>query len=228
MIDIEKKLAALEALYRIYETFDSGTEAVCRKGCACCCTARVTMTTLEGYHIAAHLGLHGKETLFDEVKRNTAPNRFIPKTTTNGLAATCLHGKAPPAEASAKDAGNCPALEENRCRLYPVRPLSCRTMVSRTDCAATGFADMDDFSVTVATVLMQYVEHLDADGCSGNFSDVMLAFASTANRQFYREGLFPCAEHGLVENRRIPALMIPPEYRRRIAPLLEKIRGIRV
>jgi hypothetical protein len=157
-----------------------------------------------------------------------AANRFRPRTTTNDLAEICLAGGDPPAEALEGNAGTCPLLDEARCPVYPVRPLACRTMRSRADCAVTGFADMDDFSVTVSTVMMQYVEHIDADGCSGNFADIMSLFASAANRAFYAEGELPCTENGLVNNRPIPALIIPPEHRRRIRPLLERIAQIRV
>jgi hypothetical protein len=101
-------------------------------------------------------------------------------------------------------------------------------MVSRIDCATAGFADMDDFTVTVSTVLMQYVEHIDTAGCSGNLADVLLALASPANRTYHRQGVLSCAENGLVKNRPIPALMIPPEHRNRIRPLLAAISQIRL
>jgi Fe-S-cluster containining protein len=225
---IEQKMAALEALYRIEEEFGKRLDTVCRQGCACCCTARVTMTTLEGYRIAAYLQRRGEEERFWQIRKELAANRFVPRTTTNGLVEICLAGEDPPAEAVDGDAGTCPLLEEDRCPLYPVRPLVCRTMRSRTDCAATGYADMDDFSVTVSTVLMQYVEHIDAGGCSGNLADIMGLFSSAANRAVYAEGGLPCTGSGLVNNRPIPALMIPPEHRKRIQPLLEQIARIRV
>jgi len=227
-MNIEQKVAALRALYRIEEAFGKSLDTVCREGCACCCTARVAMTTLEGYHITAYIKRRGEDARFAQIRKRMTAQRFRPRTTTNGLVDICLAGGDPPAEFLEGDAGTCPLLEESRCPGYPVRPLACRTMRSRTDCAATGFADMDDFSVTVSTVLMQYVEHIDADGCSGNFADIMGLFASEANRAYYVEGGLPCTENGLVINRPIPALMIPPEHRRRIQPLLEQIARIRV
>jgi hypothetical protein len=227
-MNIEQKVAALQALYRIEEEFGKSLATVCREGCACCCTARVAMTTLEGYHIAVYIERRGEDARFAQIRRRMASNRFRPRTTTNGLVEICLAGGDPPAEALESDAGTCPLLERARCPLYPVRPLACRTMRSRTDCAATGFADMDDFSVTVSSVLMQYVEHIDADGCSGNFADIMGLFASGANRVFYAEGALGCIENGLAKNRPIPVLMIPPEHRQRIRPLLEQIARIRI
>ncbi len=218
----------LEAIYRIEEDFGRGVEPVCRPGCAACCTARVTMTTLEGALITSHLARSGETQLLEKIRRRGDQDRFIPKITTNQLAAICLRGEEPPTEEMAEAPGTCPLLEGDRCTIYPVRPLACRTMISRVDCADTGFADMDDFSVTVSTVLMQYVEHIDADGCSGNFADVMLCLSSPANRTFYRQGALSCPENGLLRNRPIPALMIPPEHRERIRPLLEAVSKIRL
>ncbi|MGD8368953.1 MAG: YkgJ family cysteine cluster protein [Desulfobacterales bacterium] len=223
-----KKQSILEAIYRIEETFSRGVEPVCKPGCASCCTARVTMTTLEGAFIASYLARLGENRLLEQIRRSRDPNRFFPKITTNRLAEICLRGEEAPAEEMAETLGTCPLLEADRCAIYPVRPLACRTMVSRIDCAASGFADMDDFSVTVSTVLMQYVEHIDADGCSGNFADVLLCLSSPANRTFYRQGALSCPENGLIKNRPIPALMIPPEHRERIRPLLETISKIRL
>lgn len=224
-----KKLAMLEAIYRVEETFVRGLEPVCKPGCASCCTARVTMTTLEGELIASHLARIGESRLLERVCRSRDHdfNRFIPQLTTNRLAEICLRGEAPPTEPMADSPGTCPLLKADRCTIYPVRPLACRTMVSRVDCAATGFADMDDFSVTVSTVLMQYVEHIDADGCSGNFADVLVCLSSPAHRTFYRQDALSCPENGLVQNRPIPALMIPPEHRQRIRPLLGAVAQIR-
>lgn len=224
-----KKLAMLEAIYRVEETFVRGLEPVCKPGCASCCTARVTMTTLEGELIASHLARIGESRLLERVcrSRDRDFDRFIPQLTTNRLAEICLRGEAPPTEPMAESPGTCPLLEADRCTIYPVRPLACRTMVSRVDCAATGFADMDDFSVTVSTVLMQYVEHIDADGCSGNFADVLVCLSSPTRRTFYRQDALSCPENGLVKNRPIPALMIPPEHRQRIRPLLAAVAKIR-
>jgi len=224
-----KKLAMLEAIYRVEETFVRGLEPVCKPGCASCCTARVTMTTLEGELIASHLARIGEGRLLERVRRSRdrSTERFIPKITTNRLAEICLRGEEIPAEKMADSPGTCPLLEKDRCTIYPVRPLACRTMVSRVDCTATGFADMDDFSVTVSTVLMQYVEHIDGDGCLGNFTDVLVCLSSPAHRTFYRQGALSCPENGLVQNRPIPALMIPPEHRQRIRPLLGAVAQIR-
>jgi hypothetical protein len=97
-------------------------------------------------------------------------------------------------------------------------------MISRRRCEDTGFADMEGFQVTVSTVFQQVVEHVDADGCTGNLVDVLLALTD--------EGLpkpvasADCRAGGLLSNRRLSVLMVPPEHRDRIAPLLAKLQSI--
>ena len=41
------------------------------------------------------------------------------------------------------------------------------------NCGETGSADIDDFTASVNTVFLQVIEHLDAEGCSGNLIDVL-------------------------------------------------------
>lgn len=98
-------------------------------------------------------------------------------------------------------------------------------MTSKTDCEKTGTADMDPFVMTVNTVLLQYIEHIDADGCSGNLVDGVLWLQSKKNQQRWLAGESIEQAPGLIPNRRVPALMIPPRHRRRIAGLLEKLRA---
>lgn len=49
------KLSALDQIYEIYDNFISGLEVACKRGCAHCCTTRVTLTTIEGYYIINQL-----------------------------------------------------------------------------------------------------------------------------------------------------------------------------
>jgi hypothetical protein len=46
-------------------------------------------------------------------------------------------------------------------------------MVSKRCCSETGFAEMDPVVMTVNDVFMQFIEHLDTGGFSGNFTDVL-------------------------------------------------------
>ncbi|MGD8723544.1 MAG: hypothetical protein PVG00_06400, partial [Desulfobacterales bacterium] len=90
------------------------------------------------------------------------------------------------------------------------------------------YADIDDFVLSVNTVLLQTIEHIDADGCSGNMLDVLEVMAGQENRQAYQEGQLNCASTGLIKNQSLKILMIPPEHRTRMEPILQSLRDIRI
>jgi hypothetical protein len=82
--------------------------------------------------------------------------------------------------------------------------------------------------LTVNDVLLQYLEHIDAKGYTGNFADVMRFLEADQNRQNYAAGRFGAAPAGLVANQPVFVLMIPPEHRERIEPQLNQLRSIHV
>ena len=87
---------------------------------------------------------------------------------------------------------------------------------------------MDPFILTVNDVFLQYLEHIDAQGYTGNFADVMKFLASDENRQEYVAGRLGAPPEDLVANQPVFVLMIPPEHRERVQPLMNQIRGIQV
>jgi len=87
---------------------------------------------------------------------------------------------------------------------------------------------MDPFILTVNDVFLQHLEHIDAQGFTGNFADVMQFFNSEENRKNYVTGQLGPAPQGLVANQPVFVLMIPPEHRERIQPLMAQIRSIQV
>jgi hypothetical protein len=101
-------------------------------------------------------------------------------------------------------------------------------MVSTRNCGETGFADMDPFVLAVNDVFLQYLEHIDAKGFTGNFADVMQFLSPDENRQKYAAGRLDAAPSGLVANQPVFVLMIPPEHRERIQYLLKQIRSIQM
>ncbi len=225
---LEKKIVALDRIYAAYDRFCATLDVACKKYCAQCCTSNVTLTTLEGYKIVDHLIAAGKLNIIDELKHTVATNRYQPQISTNRLAELYAAEAKVPEEEMAAEWEDCSLLTKNVCSIYNLRPFGCRCFVSRKNCAETGFADIDDFTASVNTVFLQTIEHLDADGCSGNLIDVLQAMESEENRQAYAKNRLKCETNGLIVNWSLKVLMIPPEHRSKMEPILEELRRIRI
>jgi len=217
------RLQQLETLYGLYEDITAELEVACAKGCADCCTRNVVLTTLEGYRLAEHLA-GDRPDIFDALRAEIESPRFIPKMTTNSLAQFCMEGREPPEESMAPAQTRCSILSKSECAAYPVRPFACRCMVSQIRCTDAGHAEMDDFTVTVNTVFLQFIEHIDTQGCSGNLVDILLCFESETDRRRYRLGRLGCPAPALVLNRPIPVLMVPLQHQMRLGPWIHSIR----
>lgn len=222
-MDLNSKLDILDKIYKVYDNFACNLDVACKKHCDTCCTRNVTLTTLEGYRIVDCFISEGKADLFDIIRKNLYKGRFQPCITTNRLAELSIAEKDIPDESSHYFQEECPILTDRQCPVYNVRPFGCRCFVSKHSCSGKGYAEVDEFILTVNNVLMQYIEHIDVEGCSGNFTDVLLYFESSEARRNYSEGLLNCAKNNLISNRSIPALMIPPEHQLKIQPILQAI-----
>lgn len=225
-MDIETKQQTLTLVYRLFENFYSSEKLACKRRCATCCTCNITLTTLEGYKIITHPDARLKSSLLKRVHANVHRKRFLPQITTNGIAQRCMTGKDIPDEDLDPEWGPCPLLSDQECSIYLIRPFGCRCMMSYTTCAETGYADIDDFTLTVANLFNQYIEHLDQDGLSGNLLDILLFFENNNYLELYTKGMIPAVSEGLIPNIPIPVLMIPPEHRQRIQPLLNALGNI--
>lgn len=227
-MDIKTKLAVLTILYSIYEDFVSSFTWACEKHCSLCCTRGVTLTTIEGYMILDHVVSKGKSDVLEKISAAASEKRFQPKITTNRLADLCVQGKDIPDEETGDKWGSCPLLVTDECPIYKVRPFACRCMVSSKDCHETGYADVDSFVISVNNLFFQTIENIDASGLSGNLIDVLLFLESEDNRKHYRGHDLERKGIELISNHPVTSLMIPPEHRVRIKPILEKIRRINV
>jgi hypothetical protein len=81
-----------------------------------------------------------------------------------------------------------------------------------------------EWVLTVNTLFMQAIEHLDRPGCFGNFSDVILAIA--AGGEVDHPATAGCGTFGLLANQPIPAFMIPPGHHARAVALVVEIQQV--
>ncbi len=225
-MDLNSKIAALDQIYRVYDEFVNRLDIACKKYCAGCCTRNVTLTSLEGYLIATRIISSGKSNLFENIESALPKKRFHPLTTTNRLADLCMKGENPPEEIHHDSNERCPLLKDNLCPIYPVRPFACRCLVSKKDCRKQGYAEVDPFVLSVNNLFLQVIEHVDFQGFSGNLIDVLNFMASKDNRHNYKKNTMEHPDTGLIPNLKITVLMIPPEHRFEITPILKALQTI--
>ncbi len=218
-------LNLLTRLYEIYgETVNQDQPThpswYCKKGCVSCCTCNVTLTTLEMAYLWDGLSLDQKGVLERGVAHFGASVRYRPQTTTNGLAALCMADEAIPEEENDPAWGRCPLLtKEGTCPIYHRRPFGCRALLSEINCADAGYARIPPLTLTLNNLFLQYIEHLDAHGVTGNFIDMIHCAVSTENEK----EIAPQVSAFLIPNRPIPALMVPPEHAESVRPVLQRI-----
>lgn len=225
-MNLDQRLNVLNKIYGLYDDFVGSLTVACKKYCAGCCTVNVTMTTLEGYLIARHIVSNGPSDIFLHAQGTLSKNRFKPKTTTNRLAGLCAKGDDPPEEENEHSDESCPLLKDDLCPIYRVRPFGCRCFVSTHDCQKAGYAEVAPFVVTVNTLFLQVIEHIDFMGFSGNFTDVLLFMASMQNRDHYKMNTLKRPGTDLVSNMPASVLMIPPEHRIKVKPILDALFSI--
>ena len=226
-MNLEQRLMVLKKIYGLYDDVTKHLDVACKKYCAACCTPNVTMTTLEGYLVADHVISNGQADLFENIQGKRSKNRFKPKITTNRLADLCMKGDNPPEEEKKHSNKSCPVLKDILCPIYEVRPFGCRCFISTHDCNKKGYADVDPFVMTLNTLFMQFIEHIDSKGFSGNFADVLLLMASNENRGNYKRKILTYSGADFVPNLKIKVLMVPPEHRMKVKPVLGALLSIK-
>ncbi len=224
-MNIETRLRVIEKIYGLHADFCTPFELACGQRCARCCTANVTLTTLEALRIIHYWHAQGRAVPLAALAAAAQQPRFQPALTINRMAALCLQGAEVPEEEADPAVGPCPLLEADRCSIYPARPLACRAMVSRTACAQGGAADMPEEILSANHLLMQFVEALDLHGASANLADALLFLLRPEQLAAYTSGAPVTAAPPLVPHHAIPALMIPPELRARLLPLAQAVQA---
>ena len=163
---IEKKRQVFQ-LYdeyeRLVEPFKS--QAVCEKGCASCCidVGSVGATTLEGLTILEYIQDWDRQTL-KEMNRNLRENR---NDKLNQVFTRCAFLD-----------------QEQSCRIYAVRPFSCRRLYSLRKCDGQG-AVVHRQAVMLGQKIEKELQKLDADGCSGHLSFILHLLEKNGFRQGY-------------------------------------------
>jgi len=213
---LSRQLETLEKIYTLHDDLAGKLDLACRAGCDLCCTRNVSVTSLETALIFRHLAKTDRNELLAKIESASELPRFQPLTTTNTLAHLCRNGENPPEENCDPAWRPCPLLTDNRCPIYAVRPFACRCMVSKSVCRPGGQAEIDDYLLALHTVFMQFIEHADAGGCTGNLID-MLGAPLTGGQP---------AQRGFIPNRSIEMIMLPPEYQARARAILEKLSAL--
>ena len=225
-MDLKAKLSALDRLYKMYHDVIRTYNLACKKHCSACCTRNVTLTTLEGYRVADYISENGHLDLFRKLRKAVSEKRFQPRITTNRLAELCIEGKDFTEEESSSLWGRCPLLEESECLIYENRPFGCRCLVSKQTCQENGYADIDDELLTVNTLFLQIIEHVDTQGLSGNLTDMLLFMEPNETRLLYKKNMLKKPVNSLIQNQPAKALLIPPEHRIKVKPILQSIQNI--
>lgn len=209
---------ALSRIYRLYDDYTENFTFACRKYCADCCTTGVTITSLEGRMIYDFFEPEKQEALFKQMISNSDTPRFQPAMTTNEHARLCREHREPPEEHFPEEPGTCPLLEDNACTIYPVRPFGCRCMLSESPCRDTGSARTDELTLTVNTMFLQFIEHLDQNGFFGNLIDVLIRLKTGKKDSNPHSSTVP--------NQPVSVLMVPPEHQSKVRPLLNTLNHI--
>jgi hypothetical protein len=166
-LDFVKKKKQVFKLYDEYERLVQPykSQAVCEKGCASCCidVGSVGATTLEGVIILEYIQGWDRQTL-KEMNRNLRENR---KNKLNQVFARCTFLD-----------------QEQSCRIYAVRPFSCRRLYSVRKCDGQG-AVVHRQAVMVGQKIEKELQKLDADGCSGHLSFILHLLEKNGFRRDY-------------------------------------------
>ncbi len=214
----------LNQIYQLYDRITASEALSCGPGCAGCCTCNVILTSLEARCLTGALPSTGRQEILATLTQSFPAKRYIPEVSTNRFAKLCMEDADLPEEENDPKWGKCPLLKNDLCTVYDVRPFGCRAMVSETDCRDTGSAQMPPLILTVNNVFLQAIEHLDRNGYSGNLSDLLQMILSgkepthqdMQNHDLKNNRLF-------IKNEPITYLMIPPEHRDQMAPIVRSL-----
>lgn len=191
-MDIQTKQEKLKQIYDDFEIrarrFRAG--AVCTKGCAFCCThfGNVDAITLEGLTIHEWIETLDKQDQIN-IRKKIAKN--MKKRENRSIT-------------------RCPFLKkDNTCRIYTIRPFSCRQLYSLRKCTDSG-PMVHRQAVELAKQTVKKLQQLDETGYSGHISYILHLIDTPDFRTLYKLGGFNPVDimgfgkrYGIVINRMV-------------------------
>lgn len=227
-MDFRRKYGDFTKIKEIYALFDQAVKDqnwVCREKCAACCTSNVTVTEMEAQFLIASVSQAQQSAVVKMIRRKFPEKRYQPLLTMNTFVEHCMQGKEVEAEENDPSWGRCPLLKDDKCSVYPFRPFGCRALLSQVDCSKKGYAQVPEQIQALQNLFVQIIEHLDAGAKFGNLSDVLLEVCG-AEEAALPPQVIEMQSKALLINREIPVLMIPPEHRGKLMPMVRELMDI--
>ncbi|MBU4414797.1 MAG: YkgJ family cysteine cluster protein [Proteobacteria bacterium] len=183
----------IEMLTEIYSDFENSVSefkksAACKIGCAYCCiyVGNVDITTMEGIVIQNRMESFEKK-LKAKIRRKLDKNKAERE---RGILAKCAFLK-----------------EDNTCRIYDIRPFSCRRIYSIKQCNQNQPV-VHRQAIELADYTISKMQQIDDTGYSGHMSFILYLLEKTGFRKAYLTGKFNPGKimnfgkgHGIIINR---------------------------
>ncbi|MBU4258862.1 MAG: YkgJ family cysteine cluster protein [Proteobacteria bacterium] len=183
----------IEMLTEIYSDFENSVSefkksAACKIGCAYCCiyVGNVDITTMEGIVIQNRMESFEKK-LKAKIRRKLDKNKAERE---RGILAKCAFLK-----------------EDNTCRIYDIRPFSCRRIYSIKQCNQNQPV-VHRQAIELADYTISKMQQIDDTGYSGHMSFILYLLDKSGFRKAYLGGKFNPGKimnfgkgHGIIINR---------------------------
>ncbi len=171
-MDLTRKAKQLQEIYRSFERESAPfrEQAVCGPGCAYCCThfGHLDITTLEGWIIRERIKKF-PESEKKRIEQRIEDNR---RDKEDGKPSVCPF-----------------LLEDETCRIYEVRPFSCRQLYSLKKCGEHG-PMVHPQALELARNTVRLIQQLDATGYSGHLSFILVLLNQKSFFKLYTAGKF--------------------------------------
>lgn len=218
----------LAHIYAAFELWAADQKTACGRGCAACCSQNVTITALEGEQILGYVIAENLLPWFATCLEAAGDPPPRPGQTTNAYARAIIAGQASDSAEEQQSAGPCPFLEDQACRLYPVRPFACRSFISQTPCSAAHPALISEGYAAGTIATSQIIEHLGQRQSWGNMLHVLTALLgrpayATIATELENPDRIGQAARATLTAEPLPGFLFSPDEQDQLAPLLRAI-----